>query len=279
MTDKMEARQFQRGIALLLCFVISPCSSFGSSDVGKTAAVGMVGRVTGLVSTARRNGTRVRLKDVLWASDNLTTGNSGRMSIELQDGSILSVGSDTQLTIVNHDPSTGETLVNLSAGRLRSRVVKVRSTGKFEIATPHGTITALGTDFFLDVSGPSTQLIVYSGVVVVTSGNGSTDLASRLVLDVAAGQSVVVDDQGMSHLQLTADAMAQESMAETIVSEASTPSIADDEPVPRKSSHAARNTLIGGLAVGAVVGAVVGLRGSKSQSASSPSAPATIPPH
>jgi hypothetical protein len=280
MTDKMETRWFQRGIALLLCFVISPCSGFGS-DVGKTAAVGMVGRVTALASTARRNGTRVRLKDVLWASDNLATDNSGRVSIELQGGSILSVGSDTQLRIVNHDPSTGETLVNLSTGRLRSRVVKVPTPGKFKVATPHTMITALGTDFFLDVSGPSTQLIVYSGVVLVTSEREAADSASRLVLDVAAGQSVVVDDKGMSHLQLTPDAMAQESIAETIVPEAPMQSIADDEPTARKSSHTARNTLIGGLAVGAIVGAVVGLRGSKSQSptTSTPTIPATIPPH
>jgi FecR protein len=282
MTNKMEARRFERGVALLLCFFLSPSSGFGFSDVDKTAAAETVGRVTGVVSVATRNGTHLRLKDVVWAKDNLTTDNSGRMSIELQDGSILNVGSDTQLRIVNHDSLAGETLVDLSSGRLRSRVVKVRGAGKFEIATPNATITALGTDFLLDVSAPSTQVIVYSGVVVVTAGGGPTDSASRLVLDVAAGQNVVVDGKGISHLQLTPDSMEQQTMAETTVPERPASPIAENEPMPRKSSHAGRYTLIGGLAVGAVVGAALGLRGSKSQSptsTSTPTIPPTIPAH
>jgi ferric-dicitrate binding protein FerR (iron transport regulator) len=204
------------------------------------------------------------------------------MSIELQDGSILNVGSDTQLRIVNHDSLTGETLVDLSSGRLRSRVVKLRGSGKFEISTPHATITALGTDFLLDVSAPSTQVIVYSGVVVVTAGGGPTDSAARLVLDVAAGQDVVVDGKGISHLELTADNTAQQTMAETTVPEQPASTITEHEPTPKKSSHAGRNTLIAGLAVGAVVGAALGLRGAKSQSTTSTSTPIptpTIPAH
>jgi ferric-dicitrate binding protein FerR (iron transport regulator) len=161
-------------------------------------------------------------------------------------------------------------------------VVKVRGSGKFEIQTPHATITALGTDFLLDVSAPSTQVIVYSGVVVVTGGGGPTDSAARLVLDVAAGQNVVVDGKGISHLQLTPDTMEQQTMAETTVPERPASTVVENEPTPRKSSHAGRNTLIGGLVAGAVVGAALGLRGAKSQSAtpaSTPTIPTTIPAH
>lgn len=282
MTNKMEARRFQRGVALMLCFFLSPSTGFGFSEVDKTAAAETVGKVTGVASVATRNGAHLRLKDGVWAKDNLATDNSGRMSIELQDGSILNVGSDTQFRIVNHDSLAGETLVDLRSGRLRSRVAKVRGSGKFEIATPHATITALGTDFLLDVSAPSTQVIVYAGVVVVTAGGGPTDSASRLVLDVAAGENLVVDGKGVSHLQLTPDTMEQQSMAETTVPERPASTIVENEPTPRKSSHAGRYTLIGGLAVGAVVGAALGLRGAKSQSApptSTPTIPPTIPAH
>jgi len=278
----MEARTFQRGVALLLCFLISPSTGFGFSDVDKTAAAETVGRVTGVVSVATRNGAHVRLKDVVWAKDNLVTDNSGRMSIELQDGSILNVGSDTQLRIVNHDPLTEETLVDLSGGRLRSRVIKVRGAGKFEIATPRATITALGTDFLLDVSASSTQVFVYSGVVVVTAGGGPTDSVPRLVLDVAAGQNVVVDRKGVSHLQLTPDNAEQQTMAETTVPEQPASTISENVPPRRKSSHAWRNTVIGGLAVGAVVGAALGFLRSRSQSTTStstPLPPPTIPAH
>jgi hypothetical protein len=281
MKNKIGAQRFQRGVALLLCFVLSPSTGLGFSDIPKTAAGETVGTVTGLVSAGARNGIRARLKDVVRASDNLTTDRSGRLRIELQDGSILSAGSDTQLKIVNHDPLTGETLVDLSNGRLRSQVVRVRRSGKFEITTPHATITALGTDFFLDVSTPSTQVFVYSGVVVVAAGRGPTDAGSRLVVDVAAGQNVVIDPRGISHLQITPDEMQQQTIAETTVPEEYVPVVAEKEPTAKKPSHTARNTLLVGLAAGAIAGAVLGLRGSKSQqpAASSPTIPPTIPPH
>jgi hypothetical protein len=277
MTNQTEARGFQRGVALLLCFFLSPSAGFGFSDVDKSAAAEAVGKVTGVASVATRNGAHVRLQDAVWAKDNLSTDTSGRMRIELQDGSILNVGSNTQCKIVRHDSLTGETAVDLSSGRLRSRVVQVRGSGKFEIATPHATITALGTDFLLDVSAPSTQVIVYSGVVVVTAGGGPTDSAPKLVLDVAGGQTLVVDDKGISQLQLTADTVEQQTMAETAVPEHPASPMAENEPTPKKSSHAGRYALIGGLAVGAVVGAALGLRGSKSQSPTSTSIPAPIP--
>jgi len=279
MKNQIGAQQFQRVVALFLCFLLSPPAGFGVSDIDKTAAGETVGRITGVVSAGARNGTRVSLRDVVRTKDNLTTDKLGRMRVELHDGSILSIGSDTQLRIVSHDFLTGETLVDLVNGQLRSRVVKIRRSGKFEITTPHATITALGTDFFLDVSAPSTQIIVYSGVVVV-AGREPTDSAARLVLDVAAGQNVVVDGKGISHLQLTPDDMEQQTIVQTTAPEEPETAIAENEPTPRKSSHVARNTLIGGLAVGAIVGAVFGLRGSKSQATtSSPSPPTTIPAH
>ena len=279
MKNHIGAQQLQRGIALFLCFLLSPPTGFGVSDIDKTAAGEAIGRVTGVISAGARNGTRVSLRDVVRTKDGLSTDKSGRMRIQLQGGSILSLGSDTQLRIVNHDPLTGETLVDLGNGRLRSRVVRIRRPGTFEITTPHATIIALGTDFFLDVSAPSTRVIVYSGVVVV-AGREPTDSASRLVLDVAAGQNVVVDGKGISHLQLTPDDMEQQTIVQTTAPEEPETAIAENEPTPRKSSHVARNTLIGGLAVGAIVGAVFGLRGSKSQATtSSPSPPTTIPAH
>jgi hypothetical protein len=113
--------------------------------------------------------------------------------------------------------------------------------------------------------------------VVVTAGGGPTDSAAKLVLDVAGGQTLLVDDKGVSQLQLTADTVAQQSMAETAVPEKPVSSIVENEPTAKKSSHAGRYALIGGLAVGAAVGAALGLRGSKSQSPTSTSIPAPIP--
>jgi len=238
--------------------------------------------VTGILPGVTRNGARIGLKDMIQNTDNFSTDSSGRIGIELQDGSILSAGSGTRFRIVKHDPQTGETLVNLNAGSLRSRVVKLRHSGRFEIATTQGTISAMGTDFFVDVTPENTEVLVYSGVVIVTSASTLPDSGTKLMLDVAAGQNVLIDATGITRLQLTDEKLEQQTMAQTIVPEAPAPALTQGLVSSEKSSHLTRNILIGGLAAGAIIGAVVGLHGSKSQpttSTSTPTIPPTIPAH
>ena len=276
-----QMSQFQRAIALLLCLSISAFSGTGFSQVKTANAAASVGQVTGVLPGVTRNGVRISLKDVIQSSDDIITNSSGRVGIELQDGSILSVGTGTQLRIAKHDPQTGETLIDLSGGSVRSRVVKLRHSGQFEMATPHGTISAMGTDFFVDVSPVNTQVVVYSGVVIVTSASTLPDSTTKLMLDVAAGENVLINANGVTRLQLTDEGLEQQTMEQTVFPEAPAPVLSQGLVSPGKSSHATRNILIGGLAAGAVIGAVVGLRGSKSQPTTStpPTIPPTIPPH
>jgi len=283
MTINTEHRRFQSGLALVLCFFLLFSSANGFSDTQQGATTDVVGKVTAVRSTVTRNGVGLRQNDVIHANDILKTDDSGRVSVELQDGSVLSIGSDTELRIVNHDPPTGTTLVNLSSGQLRCRIPKLRSSGKFVIETPYGTVSALGTDFFLDVNdrNRNTELILYSGVLLVTS-SALTDLDRKLVLDVAAGQNVLMDDKGIRYLQLTPKSLEEQTIAETTVPELTAPPVAAAEPIARKSSHTLRNVTIGALAAGAGIGAAIGLRGSKSPASNSnptASVPPTIPAH
>jgi len=272
-----ENSQLQRAVALLLCCLVVLSGDQSFSQALPPAKSELVGKVTATHSVTSRNGKVIIVNDVLYADDTLRTDASGRMSFELQDGSILNMGSDTELSIVTHDANTGETLVNLNSGKLRTRVNKLQNSGKFAIRTPHGTVHAWGTDFFLDVSDNSTELIVYSGVVVVSSANGSSGLGSKLLLDVNARQDVLLDDSGVSYLRLTPESVEQQTIAETIAPQTVPQAIVERQPIT-KSSHMLRNAAIGGLAAGAALGAVFGLRGSKSQSTSS-STPPTIPAH
>ncbi|HXZ33723.1 MAG TPA: FecR domain-containing protein [Terriglobales bacterium] len=280
MSSKIEVPLFRRSVALLLCFVLSPFSGTAFADVGNTTPE-IVGKVTGVVFAVTRNGANISLNDVVRRSDTFATDDSGRFSIELQDGSTLSAGTSTKLTVVQHEPLTGETSINLNSGRLRSRIVKLRNFARFEITTPHTTIIAMGTDFFIDVRPFITQVVVYSGVVVVTSsGTSSPGASAKVMLDVVAGETVAINQDGVSRLQLTPEGLEQQTMAATIVPEVPVPMTPAKQAIAKKTSHATRNILIGGLAAGAVMGAVVGLRGSRSQAtASTPSVPPTIPAH
>ena len=279
MKVKISAQRLHRAVAVLLSLLLSFLSALSFGDNNHSSFDEPVGKITGLVSIATRNRTNSNTRDVVRANDNLSTNTSGRMRIELQDGSILNVGSESDLKIVKHSPTTGETSVDLADGRLRSRVVKVRKSGsKFEVTTPNATIAAIGTDFFLDVSHSRTHVIVYSGVVVVMEGRGVANSPARFALDVAAGQNVWVDGNGISRLQFTPDEVEQETIAETVIPDEVVNPIAANASTKTKHSHLRRNALLGVIAGGAIVGALVARAGSSSSPpANTPSIP-TIPP-
>jgi ferric-dicitrate binding protein FerR (iron transport regulator) len=274
-----HAKPFQRAMALVMCFLLSPFHQFAVADSGGGERVG---KITGVVAAAAQSGARLNLQDPVSAKSELTTDESGRLRIQLEEGSILSVGSGSHLGILKQNLLTGETLVDLSSGRLRSRVTRVRKAGgKFEILTPHARITALGTDFFLDVSPARTYVVVYTGVVVVSSGRESDSSGSRLVMDVAAGQNVVVQGKDVSHLQMTADEVERATIAQTAIQE----ELASEEvkyvSAGKTQSHTSRNLLIAvAVAAGAIGGGLAAKGGgSKSSTTTTPVSIPSIPGH
>jgi ferric-dicitrate binding protein FerR (iron transport regulator) len=274
-----HAKPFQRAMALVMCFLLSPFHQFAVADSGGGERVG---KITGVVAAAAQSGARLNLQDPVSAKSELTTDESGRLRIQLEEGSILSVGSGSHLSILKQNLLTGETLVDLSSGRLRSRVTRVRKAGgKFEILTPHARITALGTDFFLDVSPARTYVVVYTGVVVVSSGRESDSSGSRLVMDVAAGQNVVVQGKDVSHLQMTADEVERATIAQTAIQE----ELASEEvkyvSAGKTQSHTSRNLLIAvAVAAGAIGGGLAAKGGgSKSSTTTTPVSIPSIPGH
>lgn len=260
-------------VALLLCFLLSPPvpSAFGDSLAHES-----VGKVTGVSRSASEDSTPASIKDVIRSNELLSTNKSGRLRVQLDDGSILSIGSESQVRVTRHDPSTGETLIDLRSGRLRSRVVKVRKSGThFQVITPQARISVVGTDFFLDVSPEKTQVVVYSGIVLVGENAGGS------AVDAAAGQMTTVDRNGISRLVLTPEDYEQETIAETALPEEIRPvasEAASTAPSEKPHSHLRRNILIGAvIAGGALVGGVVAMRGSSSSSTPAPSSQPSIP--
>lgn len=275
MKNTANPRPLQRVVAVLMCVLLSPFHPLAAADTGGGETVG---KVTGVVSGAAQGGTRLSLRDTVAAKSDLTTDDLGRLSIQLQEGSILNLGSDSRLRIVQQDLLTGNTVVELSSGRLRSRVTRVRKAGsKFEILTPHATITALGTDFFLDVTPSRTHVVVYTGVVVVTAGRGSDSSASRLVMDVAAGQNVVVEGKDISHLQMTSDEVERATISQTAVQEESASEEVKYVSPGKTQSHTSRNLLIGVAVAAGAIGGGLAARGGGSKTPAATTPPVSIP--
>ncbi len=185
----------KRMTAVALCILLLDLPVLG----GPRPADQRAGQIDALIPAATRNDVAAKAKDDLDWNDLLKTAKSGRIRASLLDGSILSVGSSSELRVVEHDAATQQTSLEVGYGKLRSQVEKItKDGGKFEVKTPNAVIGAIGTDFYVAYLGHKTTVICYKGQVLITpTGNvqilrsGRTNSSSNS-LTVNEGQMVVV---------------------------------------------------------------------------------------
>ncbi|MBZ5662358.1 MAG: FecR family protein [Acidobacteriia bacterium] len=131
------------------------------------------------------------LSDPVYWNDDLRSGATGRARIALTDGSVLNLGSNTSLRVLQHHAQGQQTSLDLAVGRMRGQIMKLTRPGaKFEIRTPAGIAGLVGTDFSLLVTGDSTELIVFDGAVRFTGSVGGQ------ATTVSAGMKLVVSKAG-----------------------------------------------------------------------------------
>jgi hypothetical protein len=132
-------------LALVICLalLIPPdVAAQAAQSAGKiTAVVPIVNVVRGPQQVAASTSQQVFWGDVI------NTGHLARARVALDDGSILSVGSDTNLAIAKHDAAEQQTDLDLNYGRVRAKAAKlVKPDAHFQIRTPVGVAGVVGTD-------------------------------------------------------------------------------------------------------------------------------------
>jgi len=130
-------------------------------------SAGQIARLIGSVNL--QHGPRVVLASsgakVFW-NDLVTTLQDGRARIALDDGSILNVGSNSSLKIIQHDAATQRTELQLAYGRLRASAVRLaRSGSSFQVRTPTAVAGVVGTSFDLSFLNDISSLSVDEGSV------------------------------------------------------------------------------------------------------------------
>jgi hypothetical protein len=232
---------FNRLIAAVLCILLSPLPALCEPAAGDYA-----GQINALIPAATRNAKPTKVKDDLQWNDLLKTEKSGRLRAGLADGSILSLGSNSELKVVQHDATSQQTSLEMNFGKVRSKVVKItQPTGKFEMKTPNAVIGVVGTDFYVGYEPNRTTVICYTGQVMVTpagnakifrnSGQNNADDS----IAVSAGQmviiSTVIPPAGYQSNATPSDVL-KTSMIETEV---------PDGPPPALHPHLVRNLILG----------------------------------
>lgn len=155
------------------------------------------GRVTAVVpqSQIERGTTQMETvtnSDLLWA-DLVRTERRGRVRIGLDDGSVLNVGSDSQLRVLKHEATTQYSELEMKVGRMLVDVRKLGPQGKFELRTSTAVLGVIGTRFFVEATPTSTRVIVFEGIVqianILATIVGQTQVSVGQQAMVAANQA------------------------------------------------------------------------------------------
>jgi hypothetical protein len=138
------------------------------------------------------DGKRIPLKagDTVHVTDVLDVPASAKLKLRMTDGSIVSLASDSQLTIsaytIDADGKRREVALSLTQGLLRAVVAAVDRPSTFEIKTAVGAAGARSTDWFVEAQPGLTVVGVLSGSVALTSNS----TGHEVVIPAGSGASV-----------------------------------------------------------------------------------------
>lgn len=158
------------------------------------------GSVKALLPAASRNSQPLAVNDPLQWNDVLQTDAKGRVRAALNDGSLLSLGSNTQLKVVQHDAASQQTAIDLNYGKLRNQVTKItQPQGKYQVKTSNAVIGVIGTDFYVGFVKERTTVICYQGTVTVSPlndakilGNTNAPVSPEGIVTLHSGQVLIL---------------------------------------------------------------------------------------
>lgn len=177
--------------SLILASVILPLEPRAHSG-------GHASHITGHITTLlpedhilRQGQDLLAVKDMnIFLDDVVKTLRGGRVRIELTDGSILNVGSEAELHVLQHDVKRQETTLELLYGRLLVTAVKiVRPHGKFDVRSPIAVAGVVGTKLGIRVEPEFSDVLCKEGTIRVR--NTDSSIAGEVTLH--AGQFTHVE--------------------------------------------------------------------------------------
>lgn len=193
---RLERERRGRPGAVLLHLLAYSCAALlllsGASAQTKPSRAGEIRALvpTGhIVRTGVPDVTAERSAPVFW-QDLINTERGGRVRIGLLDGSVLNVGSESSLRVLQHDPGAQQTQIELNYGRVRANVVRIaRPGGKFEVRTPVAVAGVVGTGF--SVLSTADLSLVYCFVNAVRVRNADDSVPGEVIVHAGEFTRVV----------------------------------------------------------------------------------------
>jgi hypothetical protein len=151
-------------IALMLCAFLAMPLDLGAQQAQSAGKITTVLPIVNVIRGTQQIPAAVNAQ-VFWG-DTINTGHLARARVSLEDGSILSVGSDSNLMISTHDAGAQQTDLDLNYGRVRATAAKlVKPDAHFRVRTPVGVAGVVGTDMVVifDTTGAQMNVICVEG--------------------------------------------------------------------------------------------------------------------
>jgi hypothetical protein len=175
---------------------ISFCLAISMASAPALAApVAQVIRLSGEVEVSRGNATgTLQLGAALEPGDVITTTATGRVRLQLIDGSTINLGSQSALTVadvVSDGPGTERQIeLELAQGALRATAAPATPKSRFEIRTPLAVTAVRGTEWGILSDAEKSDVIILSGRVGIRrniiSGESAVSLTRNLGTTVTA---------------------------------------------------------------------------------------------
>ncbi|WP_374383294.1 FecR domain-containing protein [Dongia sp.] len=166
----------------------------------QVAAAGSVGQVSRLAGTVTivRNGmdTAAAIGAEVLVDDQIRSGADSRAEITFSDGSILTVGPESDISVSYFAPEEAESnaVLDLFSGIARLTVNKATGWGRFEVRTATAVASVRGTDYLVEATAGKSAVFVAEGRVAVSSraGAGTVILREGQGVDIPAEKAPLV---------------------------------------------------------------------------------------
>lgn len=137
-----------RRTILLISALLVLAPAAGAQTAGKVGRLLPAGFVTHENTTAE-----AKVADPVAWNDFLRTNEQGRMRVDLEDGSLLTVGAKSELRVVKHDAASQQSSIDLLYGKVRATVAPVtKPGGSFQVRTPTAVIGVIGSGVLADAA-------------------------------------------------------------------------------------------------------------------------------
>ena len=172
---------WSRAILTCLFLSLSATPAFGQDPPTQAGEVSSL-LPQALIERGTAAAVEVNRNDPLFWRDWVETKERGRARLGLNDGSVINVGSQARLQVLEHEQAAETTELLLQAGKARTWIRRQSTPGrKFQVRTNAAVIGFIGTHVYVESTETLTTVINVSGQSSIRSADET--ITEQVLLD------------------------------------------------------------------------------------------------